>query len=453
MQQQNLLYKSRVDPSTSLLLKRQSSTVPIDRSPTTIAPSPSPSVHPTNAPTTTPTIFPSKSPISSPSSSPTVAPTIDPYKDHIPPENPDPWYFNYDDETRVGLVRSGNGLFEVAAETDPWGSVSSPPNDYWNEFTDNGFGTWKHILQIYHPLTNRCATGQRQSPIDVRENGAICHERHQIRSRSGNTEGENIQKKIESNKLRLTYERRPCSNITLRECQHPDPPHADFPHGWGGFADILHIDIKVKSEHKLLNEQFDAEMQINHLHPGRRRIAAISVLIRATSTGYNYYFDEAIKAFRVEYNRNIAKCRRRLKHIRVLSRDYINTFPNYVDWAKNTTGLNNRYSNDNENIKMYDDKVWNPYHEMLIPTIYFYRYEGSLTEPPCGEFVSWWIADTPMIISFDQLEQLKTILFTNVDENCKTTGVQHDRSVARAIQDTNNRPIWRCTSSEFGPDP
>lgn len=461
MQHQEMLYKSRVDTNVAQLLKPQSPVGIFKNTPSTIAPSPSPSADPTVPPTGTPTISPSENPSASPTWSPTSAPTIDPFKDHVPPNNPDPWYFNYQGAAsvsgEVALVQSANGLFEVSIPQDPWGRVSLPPNYCWNEFSDTGFGIWKDVLHIHQPSKNQCTTGQMQSPIDVRENGAICRERHQIRSLPGNMQGGSIQKRIESNKLRLVYERRPCSNVTLRICQNPDPPHADFPHGWGGFADLLNIDIKIQSEHTLLNERFDAEMQIYHLHPGRRRVAAMSVLIKATQDGYNYYFEEAITAFRIEYNKNIAKCRRRLlkqgkgigNDVRLLD-SYSNTIPNFIEWAKNNTGMT---SPDGDNHETFSDKVWNPYHELLIPSIYFYRYDGSLTEPPCSEFVSWWVSDKPMIISYDQLDKLKTILFTNVDENCRKTGVQHHESVARSIQDTNNRRIWKCTIAEFGPDP
>ena len=459
MQQQELMYKSLVDANAALLLKPQTQASIFESSPSTIAPSPSPSTEPTKSPTGTPTISPSETPTVAPTNNPTIAPTVDPYKDHEPPDNPDPWYFNYDDTAiaSAALVQNSNGLFEVSNQQHSWGTVSLPPNSYWNEFSDDGFGPWKNILQIHDPSKNQCADGQMQSPIDVRENGAICRERHQVRSQQGNTKGGGIQKRIESNKLRLLYERRHCSNTTLRICQNPDPPHADFPHGWGGFADLLHVDIKIQSEHMLLNERFDAEMQLYHLHPGRRRVAALSVLIKATYDGYNYYFEEAIAAFRIEYNKNIAKCRRRLQKqqkgavdkIRLLE-SYGSTIPNFIEWAKNNTSIAHL---NGETPKKFTDDVWNPYHEMLIPSIYFYRYDGSLTEPPCSEFVSWWISDKPMIISYDQLDKLKTILFTNVDENCRKTGVQHRESIARPTQRTNDRRVWKCSSTEFGPDP
>jgi hypothetical protein len=83
-------------------------------------------------------------------------------------------------------------------------------------------------------------------------------------------EGASVERRIESNKLRLVYQRRPCADILDTVCSEPDPPTADFPNGWGGYADTLNIDFKVPSEHRMNGEVFDAEMQIYHLHADRR---------------------------------------------------------------------------------------------------------------------------------------------------------------------------------------
>lgn len=101
-----------------------------------------------------------------------------------------------------------------------------------------------------------------------------------------------MKKQILPNKLRLLYERRPCADWNNVACQEPDPPYADFPNGWGGFADVLHIDFKIPGEHRIWTETFDAEMQIFHIHPGRRRLPTQAVLIRAKKDGYNAYFQQ-----------------------------------------------------------------------------------------------------------------------------------------------------------------
>jgi len=450
-----MAYKAEVQAGGSVPIAS-----PAERQPTTNVPSPSPSLAvvgqmPTQHPTTSPTLTPTDSATTdAPTAPPTNVP--DPYPPNEPPSNPDPWYFNYNVSPTsrhgpgtIGLSHQQGGVFAAGIRDDNWGQVDRPPNDYWAEFTDDGFGTWKSVLEIREPRQNKCSTGMLQSPIDLHENRAICREHHEVRSLPGDFQvtGRRVEKRIESNKLRLVYERRACSQLSMSVCLdlEPDPPHADFPNGWGGFADATHIDFKVPSEHTIGNEQFEGEMQIFHIHPGRRRVVAQSVLIRATSDGYNYYFQEALKAFQSEYDKNAANCRRR-----ILSFNASGTSPydDYLSWA-----MHWETAEAQPPLQQFEGGAWNPYHEMLIPSIYFYRYDGSITEPPCGEFVTWFVADEPMTIGLEQLKQLKHILFTNVNSSCQKTSVHNnDHSVARPIRLTNNRPVSKCTATDFGPD-
>jgi len=118
-----------------------------------------------------------------------------------------------------------------------------------------------------------------------------------------------------------------------------------------------------------------------------------------------------------------------------------------------TSNLEHNEQRNNKRQRVLKTSKWYPYHESLIPTYYFYGYDGSLTEPPCSEIVSWFVMDTPMTISKNQLEQMKHILFTNVNgETCKETSVHYKSSVARPIQETGERQVWHCTRSNFVPD-
>lgn len=255
------------------------------------------------------------------------------------------------------------------------------------------------------------------------------------------------------------FERRPCRDLSNVDCQEPDPPSADFPNGWGGFADAMHVDFKVPAEHLLNGRRYDAEMQIYHLHAGRRRMPTQAVLISATDDGYNYYFDEVLKAFEYVYENNRAQCARKIRRERrlvsdvhdILGGEFTSEFDDYTTWADYSTEMDRPDYDEHasEMERRLQVVIWDPHHNMLIPTIHFYRYEGSLTEPPCGEFVSWFIADIPMVISKAQLVKLKRILFTNVDPDCEKTSVHFDESVARPIQDTAGRPVGRCTRLDF----
>lgn len=392
-----------------------------------------------------------------------------PFPERPLPAVPMPWYFNYDSGSRYGPGKIGlfsrEGVFDIGVHGNNWGKVELAPLSYWEEFTANGWGPWKGVLDNHDPThRNLCETGSMQSPVDVRNNGAVCIETHQIHKHGGDfgVRGNNVTKEIHSNKLRLLYDRRPCADYRNNEaCAEPDPPKADFPNGWGGYSDVLHVDFKVPGEHRIWNEQFDAEMQIFHIHPERRRLPTQAVLIRAQAGGHNSYLEEVLVLFAREHERNQAKCARRLREQRRLHSHVHSLLGNnnatdtihYETWADFSTDFDRpEFEQDElEFQRRLQRSVWNPQHPMLVPSIYFYRYDGSLTEPPCGEFVSWFICDTPMIISFEQLEQMKRILFTNVDDNCRLTSIHHDESVARPIRPLGERPVWRCTEEHYGP--
>ena len=50
----------------------------------------------------------------------------------------------------------------------------------------------------------------------------------------------------------------------------------------------------------------------------------------------------------------------------------------------------------------------------LLPSIkHTYRYEGSLTTPPCSEGVKWFVLTTPIEMSHSQIAAFKAILYGN----------------------------------------
>ena len=256
--------------------------------------------------------------------------------------------------------------------------------------------------------------------------------------------------------MRLNFERRPCRDTNLEECTEPDPPHADFPHNWGGFVDVIHVDFKLPSEHLINGERFDAEMQIFHLHPSRRRTPTVVSMMRASHTGYNSVLQNIIDEFQYVFDDNAAQCAIRTRRDRkliskmhgILGKN-VTSSVDYDSWGDFSTARESPLNTTARRLQ----GIFTPHHEKLVPSVHFYGYEGSLTEPPCSEFVTWFISDVPMEMSFGQLAQLKRIQFNYVDQNCTKTSVHFRESNARPIQDTFGRPVWRCTPADFVADP
>ena len=157
--------------------------------PATSKPTAVPTLAPTEAPTFSPTTSPTYPlPTNSPTELPTGVP--DPYPFNPPPDNPENWYFNYDDRPdaeygpgHYGMISDGKGGFTAGVKNNAWATVENPPDFYWKEFSANGDGPWKGVLANHNPHKNRCGRVGLQSPVDVRHNGlGTCEEHHEVRS-------------------------------------------------------------------------------------------------------------------------------------------------------------------------------------------------------------------------------------------------------------------------------
>ena len=114
------------------------------------------------------------------------------------------------------------------------------------------------------------------------------------------------------------------------------------------------------------------------------------------------------------------------------------------------TGSTSQPLNGNSSIQNHTIAPrWDPFKPRILNSIYLYGYGGSLTEPPCSEWVAWRVLDTPMQISYEQWNQMRNILFNHIDKNCKRTSVDWNGSVARPTQSLNQRPLWKCTDSDY----
>jgi len=398
----------------------------------TSSPSGTPSAYPSTEPSASPTqsFPPTKAPTASPSVRPTAAPT---YSVAEVPRNPRDGYFNYDASSSYGPNR--------------WKNVNklekSDPGYFWQSFDMEGI------------ISNECGSGKKQSPIDVcvkpRES---CTETHEMRPKSGDykMDSDFITKQILSNKLRLV--------MAPRTGEEPDPPQIDFSSNGRGIIDMTNIDFKFPSEHTVCGHKFDGEMQYFTYHPARKRFVAVSFFLDASETNpRNEHLQEVIEAFRIVYEEDERKCKER-------SASSGNSFAN--GFASSGNGKRNLYNHDNATMIMREnDKIdglglqqehrhlalkWHPFHPDIQKTVHFWGYSGSLTDPPCtSDSVDWKIMDVPTPISPRQLEQLKHILFTHVDGNCKRTSVHNSNgSVARPTQDPQK--YYKCTRDDYVSD-
>lgn len=221
------------------------------------------------------------------------------------------------------------------------------------------------------------------------------------------------------------------------ECKFNRPPIADFPNYSSQithFSDLMHLDIKVAGEHELHGAApYDAELQLMHIHQTDPRSAYIAIPVRAQDgAGQHEAFQELLDEFQMVYNSHRFEC----------------------DRTRQLRSSNHRP----QQRRLQQTRFFDPY-SAFFETVYFYRYNGSSPDPPCVP-VTWFVLLEPIVISTSQLRQLKRLLFTHVDENCRPTSVHNEeQTVTRPIQELGiledsgvARTLMLCQEGDFAPD-
>ena len=438
----------------------------------------------TEMPSANPSSTPSTEPTALPTSPPTPRPTI--WKENSIPRNADQSYFDYNPDSRYGPGEATE--IEVSKEL----SRIMYKNNNWRNVKDSSEEKYWMPLQkdIKFSLKDNACSNSRQSPIDIWPSEEVeCEEHHQIRHRPGDFRidgSDHIEKQILPSKLRLVFPR--------REGEEPDPPYADFPKcvlfvyfefsgifilriqliyqltldgnyeltvstafiaffvscfpflspysGFGEFVDALHADIKIPSEHWVRGKQYVAEYQLYHLHLGRDRAPVISVMVDLHPDGEpNFHLQRAIDEWQKVFDADKVACQEERRRAARRLGGFFEAYP-----FRNTSASEESRRKTQETTER---KIWDPYHPEILPSIHFYGYSGSLTEPPCTDFIEWRVIDKPMLISPEQLLQMQTLLFNHVDNKCRLTSNHFEGSVARPIQDASRRPVYQCTCRDF----
>jgi carbonic anhydrase len=187
--------------------------------------------------------------------------------------------------------------------------------------------------------------------------------------------------------------------------------------------ELKQFHIHASSEHSLDQEFFDAELHIVHQQrDNNNQLAVIGIFIVSDSEDDNLDFDQMLNEWEVEYSLMLDTCS--------------NTRRQLSSTLRKTTTTT-------------DDTSFNIYN--LIPQgTSFYRYNGSLTTPPCSEIVDWSVAEIPLFISVHQYRKLMSIILNyRHSETCELASIASPSgTTSRPIQPLNQRHVQHiCASS------
>mmetsp|Transcript_25490 Transcript_25490/g.51898 ORF Transcript_25490/g.51898 Transcript_25490/m.51898 type:complete len:305 (+) Transcript_25490:1-915(+) len=240
-----------------------------------------------------------------------------------------------------------------------------------------------------------------------------------------------------------------------------------MPKRWGYQIPVTHVDIKIPSEHYMDGKQYPMEYQINLIQnrlEKRRGAPIISVLFDLHFKDKdNNHIETLIEQFEKVSIKDMQECENSQRRKRKLDAEIFNLFASEEDKEKVNTLLDEPKEEETKfqsNLRAVRRQAqenkyreWDPFHESIVRSVWFYGYEGSLTEPPCSEFVEWRIILEPALISKRQLAKLKDLLFNHVDENCQRTSVHSkEHGVARPLQPYNGHSLYTCTCLDFMDD-
>ena len=274
---------------------------------------------------------------------------------------------------------------------------------------------WKDFSKFISPglNNNKCDSGsKKQSPIDVNMNDvrAECLQYHEFRHKPGDYrlgEDSSIKVKIMSSKLRLEYPS-DVGNYDPDKRSFGGHPAADVPKAWGDQLPVIHVDFKVPSEHWIEGKQYAAEYQIWQIQnrPDERRGApAMAILIDDEDDKFNPHLQRALDAFQDVFDADMTDCedfKRKQRRLDAVFYRKLQTWLGYdtseeqidpedlgfSDILDEPTEIEEKFQalRGKLNARRNEEdsrRVWDPWHTDLYRTVWFYGYEGSLTEPPC----------------------------------------------------------------------
>ena len=329
--------------------------------------------------------------------------------------------FNYDFTSNVG--------------PNDWGNVDIS-NSEWDQYA-NG-----HPLFNLDITINECDLSFRPSPIalDVTD---VCSDVEMWMRQVDSTDcvAKDVSFEIAPHTLRAYF---PDDDTT---CQRP---HLELD-GSGSDPYILQwMEIHARSEHVVNGRRFDAELQMVHMGTAssNQKMVIVSILIDASARGDHVEFQYMLDQWKTAADALSSKCGSSRRSLR--TRDTDATSPihqsTHIDddvkpprRTQQCTG-----SNCGPRVKMYPYSMW--------PSIWYYKYRGSLTTPPCATIVNWRILDKPMTISRKQYKQLAALLTAYKNSACvDATALSPTGENFRPLAtiNTNFQSVTHCTRDDF----
>jgi len=320
----------------------------------------------------------------------------------------------------------------------------------------------------------------RQSPINLVPNGE-CGSEHEILTRLVRPTDcvlDDLQFRIAPHLLRARFPT--LDNPDFGGCRRPT---IDAPNGFPSHFTAVWIEFKVRSEHVIDGRRYDGEIVLSHVGSGGswRKIGNISILLEATA----YTDQPVVQSFIDRFQARAAEVKENCANDEPeknrqdtgFGRGDVEALNNATEALSSETGSRRWLEQDRVDFPQFygpDGELLQavslaetggtdgrktkgirakPFPYDMFPTIYWYRYSGSLTVPPCSENVLWHVLDRPLQISRAQLRELAELIADYQDEETceKATAATSRGEVTRPLQVYNleDYNVTHCTEEHY----
>jgi len=313
---------------------------------------------------------------------------------------------------------------------------SKGPNK-WDKVNakDNEWREWKSLKAD----KNECGKEKnRQSPVDLVKN-EDCRADHQMLFSDGTCAFDDIIFEVTPYSLKGTF--------PIDKCQ---PPGMDLSDSFNERY-VNTFELKLPGEHTIDGEAYDGEIQFSHVvnvdddwkwwENRNHQVAMCARHISGTKKKDDKYIERFLKKWEEAADKHADKCQASGKGTISLS------------------SIQRRQLRKQESQKERElhKSLWTvtkkkPHDVLRQPfkNQYYYGYKGSLTVPPCSDFVLWYIVDNPMEISPSQLSRLRDLIKDYINDDCeKDTYADENGNVNRPIQKKHKHNIFHCDESDY----
>mmetsp|Transcript_21318 Transcript_21318/g.32352 ORF Transcript_21318/g.32352 Transcript_21318/m.32352 type:complete len:408 (+) Transcript_21318:19-1242(+) len=348
--------------------------------------------------------------------------------------------------------------YDTDANNGPrdWESVDTYNSEY-EQFTSI---QW-HLIFDLELEGNVCESELRPSPIALDINDNECPDEHDIRTRritSRDCKKDDITFEITPHALRAYY---PYHDL---DCYRPtimmDGSDSPFLLVW--------MELHARSEHVVDGKRYDAELQMVHMgtRNSNDEMATVSVLIDASADRDHPEFQFLLDQWQSVADAEEDRCEKRRANRKLRENVRKGAIINSIRKKKTASKQNSKDILDSDNASQFHrrDQYCNPNRQSecgprrrmfpysLWPSIWYFRYSGGLTTPPCSSIVNWRIIDAPMLISRKQFRQLAKLQASYRNDECDPEPVLTPQGENfRPLQEgnSNRQPVSHCTSQHF----